>query len=185
MVLSLILCSSHPVRWDPERRDLNFFNQSACLYANYYQLQIAVHRQYIPTPRRNTAPLLLPSLTICTSAARSCISVLDAQYKRTRSSMCALTPMHMPLVTSCTVLLVHLWGGKPSEKAAQALWGDVQKCLQILKDMEAEYVRPSPVYISIAHNCCHVAFHPRGRLGMTRDLPLLRVPFADCPVRLI
>ncbi|KAI0737552.1 fungal-specific transcription factor domain-containing protein [Daedaleopsis nitida] len=126
------------LHWDPNRQDLTFFNQSAFLYANYYQLQIAVHRQYIPTPRRNTAPLLLPSLTICTSAARSCISVLDAQYKRTGLSMCALTPMHMPLVTSCTVLLVHLWGGKPSEKAAQALWGDVQKCLQILKEMEVD-----------------------------------------------
>ena len=69
------------VRWDPTRENLLFLNQSANLYANYYQLQIAVHRPFIPSPRK-PSPLSFPSLAICTNAARSCIHVLDMQYKR-------------------------------------------------------------------------------------------------------
>ena len=69
------------VRWDPTRENVLFLNQSANLYANYYQLQIAVHRPFIPSPRK-PSPLSFPSLAICTNAARSCIHVLDVQYKR-------------------------------------------------------------------------------------------------------
>ena len=70
------------VRWDPTRENILFLNQSANLYANYYQLQIAVHRPFIPSPRK-PSPLSFPSLAICTNAARSSIHVLDVQYKRT------------------------------------------------------------------------------------------------------
>ncbi len=70
-----------PVRWDPTRENLLFLNQSANLHANYYQLQIAVHRPFIPSPRK-PSPLSFPSLAICTNAARSCIHVLDVQYNR-------------------------------------------------------------------------------------------------------
>ena len=69
------------MRWDPTRENLLFLTQSANLYANYYQLQIAVHRPFIPSPRK-PSPLSFPSLAICTNAARSCIHVLDMQYKR-------------------------------------------------------------------------------------------------------
>ena len=73
------------VRWDPTRENILFLNQSANLYANYYQLQIAVHRPFIPSPRK-PSPLSFPSLAICTNAARSCIHVLDVQYKRAGES---------------------------------------------------------------------------------------------------
>ena len=69
------------MRWDPTRENILFLNQSANLYANYYQLQIAVHRPFIPSPRK-PSPLSFPSLAICTNAARSCIHVLDVQAKR-------------------------------------------------------------------------------------------------------
>ena len=69
------------MRWDPTRENLLFLNQSANLHANYYQLQIAVHRPFIPSPRK-PSPLSFPSLAICTNAARSCIHVLDVQYNR-------------------------------------------------------------------------------------------------------
>ena len=75
-------CPPNAVRWDPTRENLLFLNQSANLYANYYQLQIAVHRPFIPSPRK-PSPLSFPSLAICTNAARSSIHVLDVQYKRT------------------------------------------------------------------------------------------------------
>ncbi|KAI0635504.1 fungal-specific transcription factor domain-containing protein [Trametes polyzona] len=125
------------LRWDPNRENLLFLNQSANLYAHYYQLQIAVHRPFIPSPRK-PSPLSFPSLAICTNAARSCIHVLDVQYKR------AGGPTYfnqMSLFTAGIVLLLNIWGGKrsglstdPSKEMA-----DVHKCMKMLKLLEAHW----------------------------------------------
>ncbi len=91
------------VRWDPNRENLLFLNQSANLYAHYYQLQIAVHRPFIPSPRK-PSPLPFPSLAISTNAARSCIHVLDLQYKRS-----GVTYFNqMSLFTAGIVRLLHI-----------------------------------------------------------------------------
>ena len=71
------------MRWDPNRENILFLNQSAFLYSQYYQLQIAVHRPFIPSPRK-PSPLSFPSLAICTNAARSCTHVLDVPYQRSK-----------------------------------------------------------------------------------------------------
>ena len=70
------------VRWDPNREDPLCLNQSAMLHAYYYLVQIAIHRPFIQSPRKTTS-LTLPSLAICTNAARSCTHVLDIQLQRT------------------------------------------------------------------------------------------------------
>ena len=129
----LMLC--WPVRWDPQREDLTFFNQSALLYINFFQVQIFVHRQFIPTPRRPN-PSLLPSLTICVSAARACMEIIEIQWRRTGVSTCALNPLHLPLFIGCIVLLMNLWGGKLSEKETAAVVADVKKCVDLLKELE-------------------------------------------------
>ncbi|KAI0074765.1 hypothetical protein K474DRAFT_1505244 [Panus rudis PR-1116 ss-1] len=67
--------------WDPNRENPLFLNQAAFLYAHYYQLQISVHRPFIPSPRK-LSPLSFPSLAICTNAARSCTHVLDVPFRR-------------------------------------------------------------------------------------------------------
>ncbi|KAI0737553.1 fungal-specific transcription factor domain-containing protein [Daedaleopsis nitida] len=128
------------LRWEPSGSNLDSFNQSARLHIHYYLAQIAVHRPFIPRSGRSPNVLPFPSLTICTSAARSCVSVLDAQHRRTRTLHCALTPMplQMPLATACVTLLINLWGGNPSESQAQALWTDVRGCLTMLESMESE-----------------------------------------------
>ena len=84
--------TSFAVRWDPHREDSVFFSQSVLLHAAYYNLQIAVHRPYIPSPRK-PSPLSFPSLAICTNAARSCIHVLDVQYKRSGSTIVFQNPV--------------------------------------------------------------------------------------------
>ena len=78
--------TSATVRWDPNRENLVFLNQSANLYASYYQLQISVHRPFIPSPRK-PSPLSFPSLAICTNAARSCTHVMDVQCRRAGSPL--------------------------------------------------------------------------------------------------
>ncbi|KAI0364475.1 hypothetical protein BV20DRAFT_1039391 [Pilatotrama ljubarskyi] len=125
------------LRWDPSRENLLFLNQSANLYAHYYQLQIAVHRPFISSPRK-PSPLLFPSLAICTNAARSCIHVLDVQYKR------AGAPTYfnqMALFTAGIVLLLNIWGGKRSGLSTDPAkeMADVHKCMKMLKELEAHW----------------------------------------------
>ena len=104
----------YPVRWDPTRENLLFLNQSANLHANYYQLQIAVHRPFIPSPRK-PSPLSFPSLAICTNAARSCIHVLDVQYNR------AGQPLFSNQVR-------HGWGCELESRVGSAVLTDLTCC---------------------------------------------------------
>ncbi|KAI0787277.1 fungal-specific transcription factor domain-containing protein [Fomes fomentarius] len=125
------------LRWDPTREDLLFLNQSANLYANYYQLQIAVHRPFIPSPRK-PSPLSFPSLAICTNAARSCIHVLDVQYKRSGAPTFF---NQMALFTGGIVLLLNIWGGKRSGLSTDPAkeMADVHKCMKMLKLLEPHW----------------------------------------------
>ena len=69
------------VRWDPQKSNSLFFRQSACLAVHYHALQLAIHRPFIPSPGK-PSPTPFPSLAICTSAARSCVHIMDTVYKR-------------------------------------------------------------------------------------------------------
>jgi hypothetical protein len=69
------------VRWDPNRENLLFFNQSATLFTNYYFVQILIHRPFISPPSKPSS-MTFPSLAICTNAARSCCHVADIQNQR-------------------------------------------------------------------------------------------------------
>ena len=139
------------VRWDPNRENLLFLNQSAHLYSTYYGLQIAVHRPFIPSPRK-PSPLSFPSLAICTNAARSCTHILDAQFKRSPASQFQnmvgiFMVLHssqlnhcdqMMMFTSGIVLLLNIWGGKRSGLTTDPAkeMADVHKCMKMLKAME-------------------------------------------------
>ncbi|KZT67994.1 hypothetical protein DAEQUDRAFT_728533 [Daedalea quercina L-15889] len=125
------------LRWDPNREDVNFLNQSANLYASYYQLQICVHRPFIPSPRK-PSPLSFPSLAICTNAARSCTHVMDVQCRRTGSPL----PYNQVAMFTCgIVLLLNIWGGKRSGLStdAQKEMADVHKCMKMLKMLEPRW----------------------------------------------
>jgi hypothetical protein len=102
------------VRWDPHREDTEFFRQSAILYANYYHLQILVHRPFIPSPRKPSA-LSFPSLAICTNAARSCSHLVDYSRERlgpvlhhlTVTSLITMEPNRV-LIDSSSDANIHL-----------------------------------------------------------------------------
>jgi hypothetical protein len=74
------LSACYSVRWDPEQEDLALLDQSAYLYATYYQLQIMVHRPFIRA--RHGVPASFPSLAICTNAARACAKVVYQHFAR-------------------------------------------------------------------------------------------------------
>ncbi|KAJ7312892.1 fungal-specific transcription factor domain-containing protein [Mycena albidolilacea] len=90
------------LRWDPNRTGA-FFDQSALLHTMYYYLQIIIHRPYI----HKATVLALPSLTICTSAARSLIHVVDVWLNRTQRV--ALMQMYTGVFTAGVVLLLNLF----------------------------------------------------------------------------
>jgi len=125
------------LRWDPNREDVQFFNQSAFLHASYYHLQILIHRPFIPSPRK-ASPLSFPSLAICTNAARSCSHVVDIQRRRTGLP---LPQLQAAVFSAGIVLLLNIWGGKRSGLSTDATkeMEDVHKCMQVLKTAEKRW----------------------------------------------
>ncbi|KAJ6587807.1 fungal-specific transcription factor domain-containing protein [Mycena sp. CBHHK59/15] len=93
------------LRWDPERKGV-FFEQSAVLHTMYYSILITIHRPFI----HKSTVLASPSLAICTSAARSAISVVDVWFNRMQRQ--ALPYMHNAVFLSGVVLVLNLFGAK-------------------------------------------------------------------------
>nr|GAT53221.1 predicted protein [Mycena chlorophos] len=126
------------LRWDPERKNPLHFNQSALLYAGYYHVQILVHRPYIPAPLEVSRPGAMPSLTICTNAARACARIFNAQEKR------GIEPTHSIIgvaFTAAIILLLHTWSGKRSGFAynpAKEL-EDIYTCMRLLSAAENRF----------------------------------------------
>ncbi|KAJ7749827.1 fungal-specific transcription factor domain-containing protein [Mycena maculata] len=120
------------LRWDPLRANSLFFDQSVALHSAYYHLQILIHRPFIPMVRKS-APTALPSLAICTSAARACANMVDIQRRRKGK---VPVVFNLPAVfTSGLVLLLNVWSGKrtglvpdPSREIA-----NVNKCMEVVR----------------------------------------------------
>ncbi|KAJ7251124.1 fungal-specific transcription factor domain-containing protein [Mycena haematopus] len=126
------------LRWDPNRTGV-FFDQSAVLHTLYYALQITIHRPYILKPTN----LALPSLTICTSAARSLINVVDVWLNRLQRV--ALAQMHVctSIFIAAIVLLLNLFGAKraglPIDVAKEL--AHVSTAMRVLKFQESRCVQ--------------------------------------------
>ncbi|KAI0319726.1 fungal-specific transcription factor domain-containing protein [Amylostereum chailletii] len=128
------------IRWDPAREDTLFFMQSACLFSNYYQVQIMVHRPFIPSPNK-PSPLSFPSLAICTNAARSCSHIVG-HLQRRKDSPTPGPDMHIPAFAAGAVLLLSIWGARHSGTTIDPAkeMEDVYRCMKMLKDAEARWL---------------------------------------------
>ncbi|KAF7351239.1 Zn(2)-C6 fungal-type domain-containing protein [Mycena sanguinolenta] len=123
------------LRWDPNRRDEAFFDQSALLYCSYYQVQVMIHRPFIPAIRQGTETSL-PSLAICTNAARSCSHVAD--MSRLRKNGVPVPVLISSVFTSGVVLLLNIWSGKRTGLPPQfnSAITEVHKCMATLRVCE-------------------------------------------------
>ncbi|KAJ7134484.1 fungal-specific transcription factor domain-containing protein [Mycena epipterygia] len=94
------------LRWDPERTSDAFFDQSASLNVTYNYVQIAIHRPYL----RKTNVLAAPSLSICTTAARSIIHAVDTWRRKSKR----LPPpfLQSPVFISGVILLMNIFISK-------------------------------------------------------------------------
>ncbi|KAJ6479497.1 fungal-specific transcription factor domain-containing protein [Mycena vitilis] len=127
------------LRWDPNRRDDVFFDQSAFLYCSYYQVQMTIHRPFIPTVREQGGPSALPSLAICTNAARSCSHVAD--ISRLRKNGAPMPVLLSSVFTSGLVLLLNVWSGKRTGLPPQmnSAITEVHRCLAVMRGCEGRW----------------------------------------------
>jgi hypothetical protein len=143
------------VKWNPDRDEQIPMVQSACLYAAYYELQISIHRCFIPTPQK-PSPVTFPSLAICTNAARSCCHVMECTRAKLPCSSSwrqhlfgvrsfLLTPSslkiydaQMAAFSSALVLLLSIFGAKRNGMAIDMSkdMERVYKCMQSIKESE-------------------------------------------------
>ncbi|KAJ7169255.1 fungal-specific transcription factor domain-containing protein [Mycena crocata] len=126
------------LRWDPLRRDQTFFDQSVALHCGYYHLQMMIHRPFIPVVRESS-PMALPSLAICSSAARACANMVDVQRQRKG---------HVPVFinvsavfTSGILLLLNVWSGKRTGLVQESSRDieNVHKCMEVLRLCEQRW----------------------------------------------
>ncbi|KAJ6522876.1 fungal-specific transcription factor domain-containing protein [Mycena capillaripes] len=123
------------LRWESTRQDPVFFDQSVALHCAYYHLQILIHRPFIPMLRKS-APTALPSLALCTSAARAIAGLVDVQRRRKGSVPVVI---NLPAVfTAGIILLLNVWSAKraglvpdPSREMA-----NVHKCMEVIRVSE-------------------------------------------------
>ncbi|KAF7360056.1 Zn(2)-C6 fungal-type domain-containing protein [Mycena venus] len=128
------------LRWDPNPTrewDPVFFDQSVALHCAYYQLQILIHRPFIPMLR--SAPWALTSLAVCTSAARACANMVDIQRRRTCVAFPLFLIWYNPVFMSGLVLLLNVWSAKrtavltPDPNREMA---NVHKCMEVMRACE-------------------------------------------------
>ena len=111
------------MRWNPEEPDHRVLKQAAYLHCSYRQTQILIHRPFITATKKSAHPSL-PSLTICTTAARACAHVLDRQRQVTGAGSYYISvrvhhpfsrrrltrsPEKFAAAISAIVLLVSMW----------------------------------------------------------------------------
>ncbi|KAG6834019.1 hypothetical protein H0H93_012491, partial [Arthromyces matolae] len=122
------------LRWDPNRENVDHFQQSVAIYCQYYYIQILIHRSFIPSPRK-PSPLSFPSLAICTNAARSCSHIIDVYRRR---GFIATPQIQIAVFTAGVVLLLSLWNNKRSGMTSDPgkVMDDIHKCMQALRLFE-------------------------------------------------
>ncbi|ESK96592.1 hypothetical protein Moror_6812 [Moniliophthora roreri MCA 2997] len=125
------------LRWDPNRENALFFNQSAYLHSIYYDVQIQTHRPFIQKPSTFT----FLSLAICTNAARSCINILYRHSQSERGSFDFPHILHAAFA-ACAVLLTNIWSGKRTgiKFDQQRELSDVAKIMSVLGKLEKRWV---------------------------------------------
>ncbi|KAG9025718.1 hypothetical protein FRB95_009833 [Tulasnella sp. JGI-2019a] len=125
------------LRWDPHMDSKSvFYRQAAALRLNFYYVQITIHRPFVQLSSSSKRALSLPSLAICTNAARSSARILSATMDMTAPTM-------FPMISfiSGLILLISIWEARRSglhvDISQQIV--DVQTCLMYLKKWEHRY----------------------------------------------
>ncbi|KAJ7348419.1 hypothetical protein DFH08DRAFT_865945 [Mycena albidolilacea] len=152
------------LRWDPNRRDEAFFDQSVFLFCTYYQVQTTIHRSFIPKIMTGGGRRL-PSLAICTNAARSCSHVAD--MSRLRKNGVPVPVLISSVFTSGVVLLLNIWSGKRTEVPPHmnSAIKEVHKCMASMRVCETKWQTAGLLY-DILHELATI-----GQVPLPKDAP--------------
>ncbi|KAK1221480.1 Gypsy retrotransposon integrase-like protein 1 [Marasmius sp. AFHP31] len=147
------------LKWNPNRtHEPNpFFHQSTVLYVTYYWVQIIIHKPFLSTTPRPVSPPTttlaedqvsewrFPSMSICTNASRSVISLVEIAQRREcekPGDKCRppLSTTISAVISSAIILFVNVWRGRGSKNRSTSnsfqYLGDVYRCFEILKRWE-------------------------------------------------
>ncbi|KAH6899490.1 fungal-specific transcription factor domain-containing protein [Coprinopsis sp. MPI-PUGE-AT-0042] len=131
------------VRWDPDRINNPFFDQSAYLLVTYYWVQMVVH---IPFIERKDS-LARSSFAICANAARACSRLMEHCPPR---SWMAMPHIQVAIFKSALILLMGVWKGKSiklSFNQRRELEG-VYRCARVMAIYEIRWVAAGRCIIS-------------------------------------
>ncbi|KAF8320309.1 hypothetical protein DL93DRAFT_2052668, partial [Clavulina sp. PMI_390] len=126
------------LQWDPEHPPTgDNLELSVQLYINAYNISQLIHRPFIPAPG-TTSKLAIPSLAICTRAARACSNILNVA----RIHKLTLLPGTIPSAFASSItLIISAWsalrGGSKLNYNTHIL--DVDKCLRYMMLVEDVY----------------------------------------------
>ncbi|KAK7457846.1 Gypsy retrotransposon integrase-like protein 1 [Stygiomarasmius scandens] len=151
------------LKWENQNDASIFFSQSTVLYSTYYWIQIQVHRRFIPRPGRSSNTSF-PSLTICTNAARSCIRVCEAHYKKKPSLL--LPHFLMSLFGSAIVLILNVARSaqmNPSFDQGKDFL-DICQCIELMRLYEDRYTAGGRVVDTI-NMIMYATFNPAGLIS--------------------
>ncbi|KAL1710084.1 fungal-specific transcription factor domain-containing protein [Schizophyllum commune] len=129
------------LRWDPEQTNVELMNQAAFLDCSYRAVQILIHRPFL-TAQAQVVNSPLPSLTICTTAARTCAHVCDQQRRKTGAGLPYIMVRIYTASVSAIILLVSMWSrAKPRSSREQLKeLNDVRLLMEYIKSMEDRWV---------------------------------------------
>ncbi|KAJ6466134.1 fungal-specific transcription factor domain-containing protein, partial [Mycena vitilis] len=125
------------LRWDPTRADPVFFDQSVALHCGYCHLQTLIHRPFIPLIRK-AAPTALPSLVICTNAARAIANMVDVQ-KRRKGNVPFVR--NLTIFTAGLIMSLNVLSGKRTGLVSDTHGetATMHKCMEILRYYESRW----------------------------------------------
>ncbi|KAL5485496.1 hypothetical protein ACEPAI_8138 [Sanghuangporus weigelae] len=186
------------LRWSASIENDIFSNQSASIYATYYLALTLIYRPFsqasalIPSPNQDasTRPVKnfpFPADSICTSAARSAIRIIDEQTRRGMSNIPVLIVVaHLAAVTLLMDLQASQLSGAGTgvggtrkadlavrEKERKRYVEDVEKCIKYLEMCESRWIMARKFLTSIKSALpepgSSMGFAPPGR-GQKMDL---------------
>ncbi|KAF5392117.1 hypothetical protein D9757_003201 [Collybiopsis confluens] len=152
------------LRWDPNREDSLFLEQSALLYCAFYFAQTHLHRLFIATATKDSSKKMYSlnsyaSLVVCANSARSCLHILDVFSKKRHDRLSGLPtisnsnlpdpdlshfspfPVANFVFAFAIMLLLNFWGAKHQGVTVDRVKDreGVLQCLGILRGYEKRH----------------------------------------------
>ncbi|KAJ7043847.1 fungal-specific transcription factor domain-containing protein [Mycena alexandri] len=124
------------LRWDPDGPTQGaFFNQSLTLHTSYHLIQIMIHRPYI----HKMSALAAPSLSICTSSARTILHAASVWLKNQQRQ--PLPTLLNPVFVAGTIVVLNMFGNKRAGLSVDMSkdLAHMETAMEVTKSLESRF----------------------------------------------